>query len=366
MDIASNIRFEDLIPYCIFPNSFIRNGKIPPQQKVLFEILCSYDHVDKNGQRKGWCDPGLDRVAEQMGLTKRAVQVHLKRLVESGMVIIVYRNTEVVVGSPRSSIYVLNILPGLSENDRKRIAAARSIQIKHLISGLNTIRVQTAKGMQYIAEQEFDLEYIVTGERSSTTMEGEIGDAEDVISTDEERKVGQSELYRFTGTQLKREEPTQSTGEEDVVISFTSNRNTAKKVDRSGFNSDNIIERISSGNYKGVTGKDLCLYFKHLFEINYPGEKYTMDYIKEPKIMTARLEKWDMDVFVPMIEFFIQRYDKYFFDKDYPRPRIYQLSIPWIINKLNEQFARAEKAKEDMAEPIQVQKDNPNVESRMF
>ena len=108
MEIRSNMSFEDLIPYCIFPNSFIRNGKIPPQQKVLFEILCSYDHVGSDGKRKGWCEPSLDKIAEQMGLKKRAVQTHLKRLVEAGMVVIVYFQYRPQM-QEELPLYILNI-----------------------------------------------------------------------------------------------------------------------------------------------------------------------------------------------------------------------------------------------------------------
>jgi DNA-binding transcriptional ArsR family regulator len=359
MNVVSNINFDNLIQYCIFPNSFIRNGKLPAQQKVLFEIFCTYDHLDGNGTRKGWCSPSLDKVAEQIGLSKRAVQVHLKRLVEAGMIVIVYRNNEIVPGSPKSSIYILNILPGVSEADRKRIAAARTIEIKHLISGLSTIKIQTVTGMQYISEEEFDLECIVTGQRSSTVMDGEIADPEDIISKVDENKTSTTaELNRFTGEQLKAE----SKVAEDDVFSFK--KNTTPKRDKIGFNSEDVICRIGAGNYKGVTNKNICAYYKHLFEISYPGEKYIVDYIKETGIIGARLKTWDIDVLIPMIEFFIQRYDKLFCTTEYPRPRLYQLSIAWIINKLNEQFSRAEKAKVEMEEPIPFQ--TANQETRMF
>jgi hypothetical protein len=213
--------------------------------------------------------------------------------------------------------------------------------------------------MQYLSEEEFDLEYIVTGHRSSTVMEGEVADAEDVISKEEESKVKDAELSRFTGEQLKKEKK-----EVEDEISFKPSKKvtSAPKI---GFNSDNIIERISAGNYKGVTPKDICQYFKHLFEISYPGERYVTDFIKEPSIIKSKLAVYEIEVFISMIEFFIQRYDKLFFNSEFPRPRIYQLSIPWILNKLGEQFARAEKAKEELERPIHVQ-NSSQAEARMF
>ena len=137
-----------------------------------------------------------------MGLSKRQVQVYLKRLVEKGFVTIIYRNNTLETDC-RSSIYVLNILPGLSEADRKRIASTRTIGIKNKISGLNIIKVQTSKGMMYTSQEEFDLEYLVTGKRSSCVIEGEIGEVEiDKENTAEVEIDKENTVEEFDGLKI--------------------------------------------------------------------------------------------------------------------------------------------------------------------
>lgn len=349
MEIRSNMSFEDLIPYCIFPNSFIRNGKIPPQQKVLFEILCSYDHVGSDGKRKGWCEPSLDKIAEQMGLKKRAVQTHLKRLVEAGMVVIVYRN--IIPDAGRTSLYILNILPGLSEADRKRIALTRNIEIKHKISGLNTIKVQTAKGMIDVSEKEFDLEYIITGNRSSTILEADgIVDPEEIISKAQESLIKDKELYEFCGEQLKQKKAEINLDDDMEGLSFGRKIVMKKKTKGPGWSSEDPIVRITAGNYDKVTPREICVYFKHLVEITYPGLPYIIEWKnnKDPNIISNRLEQYDVDVFIPMMEHFIKNYERLFYDPKYPKPAIWHLSQTWIINKLSADFEKTMKTQEQM------------------
>jgi len=353
VEIRSNMNLEDLIPFCIFPNSFIRNGKLPSQQKVLFEILCSYDHVGVDGTRKGWCEPSLDRIAEQMGLKKRAVQTHLKRLVEAGMVFVVYRN--IVPGDGRTSIYVLNILPGLSEADRKRIAHTRNIEIKHKISGLNTVKVQTAKGMFHVSEEEFDLEFIITGARSSTILEADgVVDPEEIISKSNEARG--KDLYEYEGEQLKKQQPKADDDFSDLTFG---RKVVTKKTKGPGWDSEDPIERIKSGNYKNIGSREICVYFKHLYEITYPGLPYIIDWKnqKDMNIIRAKLETYEIDVFVPMMEHFIRTYDKLFKSNDHPKPRINQFSVTWIVNKLSADFEKTQQ----LNEKVEFVDEKPNV-----
>lgn len=354
------MNLEDLIPYCIFPNSFIRNGKLPPQQKVLFEILCSYDHAGVDGTRKGWCNPSLDKVSEQMGLKKRAVQTHLKRLVEAGMIVVVYRNTLQFEG--RTSLYILNILPGLSEPDLKRIALTRNIEIKHMLSGLNTIKVQTAKGIFDVAEEQFDLEFIITGNRSSTILQADdIASAEDIISSEEEGQVKDRELYSFTGEQLKYKKVEMDSDDDMSGLSFSSRR-VQKKEKGVNWDSEDPIQRIKSGNYKNVTSREICVYFKYLFDKKYPGFPYIIEWHnnKDMNIIMARLEKFDIPIFIPMMEHFIKIYDKVFYAPDYPRPGIWQFGQPWIINKLSADYEKAQATEEK----IEIVEEKPNIDGK--
>ena len=329
--------YEQLISCCVFPNSFIRNGTLKPHEKVLFEILCSYDFLNSDGERKGWCDVGLDRVAEEMGLSKRQVQVYLKRLVEKGFVTIIYRNNTLETDR-RSSIYVLNILPGLSEADRKRIASTRTIGIKNKISGLNIIKVQTSKGMVYISPEEFDLEYLVTGKRSSCVIEGEIGEVE----IDKENTVEEfSDLKITTGRK--------------VVDPESLKRNNSKDP---GYYSDDPVVRILSGNYKDLKPMDICKYFGFVYKQVYPNDP---PYVVSKKIeiphIKRRLSQVDTDVLIGMIKFFIENYDRLFKSENYLRPRIWAIGTDWIWQKLSEHYARATEILEEekQRESIQVQ-----------
>lgn len=350
----SNINFEDLVPYCIFPNSFIRNGKIPPQQKVLFEILCSYDFMDKEGKRKGWCDPSLDTISGQMGLKKRAVQVHLKRLVEGGLVTVIYRNN--ATEGHRSSIYVLNILPGLSDADLKRIALTRNLDIKHLVSGLNTIKVQTSEGMKDIANEEFDLQYIVTGQRASEIIEGEIATPEDIISDDEEADVSVFEREGLTNELKNDNKNTKQEvqdNEDDIKISFKKSTvvinpsERRKQVKSEEFNSKDAVSRMLAGNYDDLKPLDYCKYFKHKYEIKYPTEKLIIDRIKDTVAIKNRLKDMEPEVLVQVLEYYIENYHRLFYTNEYRRPKIYQLGIAWVFNKLLENFYYAQKSKID-------------------
>lgn len=329
--------YEQLISCCVFPNSFIRNGTLKPHEKVLFEILCSYDFLNADGERKGWCDVGLDRVAEEMGLSKRQVQVYLKRLVEKGFVTIIYRNNTLETDC-RSSIYVLNILPGLSEADRKRIASTRTIGIKNKISGLNIIKVQTSKGMMYTSQEEFDLEYLVTGKRSSCVIKGEIGEVE----IDKENTVEEFDGLKIT------------TGRK-VVDPESLKRNNS--VDP-GYYSDDPIVRILSGNYKDLKPMDICKYFGFVYKQVYPNDP---PYVVSKKIeiphIKRRLSQVDTDILIEMIKFFITNYDRLFKNENYLRPRIWAIGTDWIWQKLSEHYARATETLEEekQRESIQVQ-----------
>jgi hypothetical protein len=335
MPFLSNINFDNLIPYCIFPNSFIRNGKIPPQEKVLFEILCSYDHLSKDGNRKGWCEVGLDTVAEQMGLEKRMVQIHLNRLIEKGFVTVVYRNTNPrYTGDPRSSIYILNILPGLSEADIKRIVSTMTVTIKHKISGLNTIRVKTSRGVEYIpSAEEFDLEYLITGNRSSEVLD-DIADEE-----------------------------TPKTEKEEDIFTFKANDkpSQAKSNPEPNINDPDPIVRILMGNYNTVDVKDICKYFSYVYRQAYPIDpEYLIDRTKDSAQVKLMLGKVKVDTFIPMMEFFVRNYDRMFANSNYPRPKIFQMGITWIWNKLSDEFVKYQSAakKTNEAESIQVQINN--------
>jgi DNA-binding transcriptional ArsR family regulator len=363
---VSNINFDDLIPYCIFPNSFIRNGKIPAQQRILFEILCTFDFMDKDGKRKGWCDPSLETLSDYMGLSIRAVQIHLKRLVEAGMVTVIYRNCS--IEGRKSSIYVLNILPGLSDADRLRIAATRNIEVKNAISGLNTIKVQTTEGMQHISEEEFDLQYIVTGEHSSEIIEGEIADPEDIISNEAEQDVSVFEQEGLDNVKAKTVQDNKSNVQdtEDFEISFKAPKTPIniktreekiKAMQDERWSDKDPVVRILVGNFGDIKPMDYCKYFKHKYELQYPGEKLVIDRIKDTAAIKNRLKDLEPEMLVKVIDYYIYNYQKLFYNEEYRRPKIYQLGIAWVFNKLLENFYYAEKARVE-AEPIPVQNDS--------
>jgi DNA-binding transcriptional ArsR family regulator len=327
---------------------------------VLFEILCSYDHAGADGTRKGWCNPSLDKVAEQMGLKKRAVQTHLKRLVEAGMVFVVYRNNQQFDG--RTSLYILNILPGLNEVDLKRIAHTRNIEIKHMLSGLNTIKVQTAKGIFDVAEEQFDLEFIITGKRSSTILQADdIASAEDIISSAEEGQIKDKELYGFTGDQLKANKNEVNSDDDMSGLSY-SDRKVKKKSQGPGWNSEDMLERIKSGNYKDITSSEICVYFKYLYDKQYPRYPYIIEWNNNKDVDTirAKLEKFDIDVFIPMMEHFFKIYDKMFYAPEYPRPGIWQFNQSWIVNKLSADFDKTQV----IDEKIETVEEKPNIKSK--
>lgn len=363
---VSNINFEDLIPYCIFPNSFIRNGKIPASQRILFEILCTYDFIDSKGNRKGWCDPGLERLSEEMGLGIRATQIHLKRLVESGMICIIYRNC--CKTGKRTSIYVLNILPGLSIVDIKRIASTRNLEIKNTLSGLNDITIQTVNGMEYISREEFDLQYILTGNRSDNIMEGEVGSAEDIISDEEEAKVYDTENIikdnkSSNRTVNKDKEIPIDESIVDSEISFGKPKNPINlnahierqnKMNSENWNNTNPINRINCGNFKDIKPIDYCKYFKFQYENTYEGECLIVDRTKDLSAIKLRLVDMEPEDLVSIMNYFIGNYQRLFYSADYKRPQIYQLSIPWIMNKLLENYYYSKKAENEFGS-IKVQ-----------
>lgn len=337
MPFLSNINFDNLIPYCIFPNSFLRNGKIPPQEKVLFEILCSYDFLDRDGNRKGWCEVGLDTVAEQMGLEKRMIQIHLNRLIEKGFVTVVYRNTNPrYTGDPRSSIYILNILPGLSQADIQRIVSTMTITIKHKISGLNTIRVKTSRGIEYVpTSEEFDLEYLITGNRSSEVI--------DNITDENTETPTKADEDIFTFKPADKTTPTQKTTPEPNI------------------NDPDPIIRILMGNYNTVDVKDVCKYFSYVYSQVYTTDPtYMVDRIKDSSQVKLMIGKVGINNFIPMMEFFIRQYQKLFANTQYPRPKIFQLGITWIWNKLSDEYVKHQSnaAQVSDAESIQVQINN--------
>lgn len=381
--VASNMLFSDLIPYSVFPNSFIRNGKITPHQKVLFEILCSYDFVTSNGNRKGWCSVSLETISEQMGIEKRCVQYHLKALIKLGMVTVIYRNSQ-----HQSSIYILNILPGISEADRQRIAATRTTEVKNLISGLNTIKVQTSNGFRYVSEEEFDLQYLVTGERSSEIMEGEIDDSyfEENTESDSNNTTRDMELYynnnnidivsnspntvcatnnssvfssandnSFRNT--NRKDNNADSQDKEINISFKKLSTPIEKVvnssNVSNYNSKDPVERILSGNYRDLKPLDYCKYFKHKYELKYKLETLVIDRNKDATAIKNLLKEFEPNILIELIDFFIKKYDTLFANTDYPRPKIYQLNIKWILNKLLEQYYLQQEHKIENSPPTE-------------
>lgn len=347
--IVSNINFQDLIPYCIFPNSFIRNGNLTVHERMLFEVLCSYDHLDKNKQRKGWCDPSLARLAKDMGCSKRTVQYHLKKLVEKGLVVIVYRNNSTT--DKKNPIYILNILPGLSETDKKRIAHSRTVEIRHLISGLNIVRVKTSKGMQYVTPEEFDLEYLVTGQRTENrdVIEGEIATLDDIdnmLETSEpDKKEEQKEEDDDMKISFKRiNEPLEP-------IKLKESKPTTKQKQKQ---KKDPVAQILAGNYEKINAKDLALYFKYVYELTYLGEFYAIDYKKDLRALKLKQEQLGTELLCDLIKYFVTRYKDLFYSEEYKRPRIYHLNIAWVFNKLMENYSFYKKGQQTLQSPSQL------------
>lgn len=337
MELKGNITFNDLIEYSVFPNSFIRNGKLTPNQKVLFEILCSYDFIQSDGTRKGWCCPSLDSVAEHMGVEKRAVQTQLCSLVEKGLVTIIYRNT---TANRKTSIYILNILPGLSEEDRQKIARSRNTEIKHLISGLNTIKVKIKEGIKYISDEEFDLQYLITGTRSSDVLEDDGPPEVEVNATVEE---------------------------DDTVISFKKKKDN-NEFDKAKYNSSDPLERVKAGNYSNIDAEAIRKYFKYLYEATY-NEIYTLgdkSKIREISLINTKIGIYGSDIFIDMLKYFVEKYEKNFYNPQYPRPEISQLSLTWIMNKLSAMYHKDTKLADKVSDYVDVDTSKLDGEEMIF
>lgn len=354
MEFRSNMTFDDLLTYCVFPNSFIRNGQLTLQERMLFEILCSYDHIGTDGTRKGWCNPSLERLSQDVGLKVRAVQVHIKRLVEKGMVVIVYRNNVPSDVDGKSSIYILNILPGLSESDRTRIAKCRNIQIKNMISGLNTVRVRKSDGFHNIVEEEFDLQYLLTGTRSDTIIdiEGDIIDgknSEKIITKEEERKLNDKTLYGYGGSRSGKGDLGECDG--DCDISFKQTSGNSRAGVKSNHNQYDPLERLISRKYTNIKGEDICRYFAKLYETAFVGEQYFSKVEKTQKdqeVISRLLDKIGIEKLIPLMEFFVTNYRTLFYHANQPRPRIKYLEIDWIITKAMATMVEKEKVNKEV------------------
>jgi biotin operon repressor len=68
--------------FTIIPNAILRRPDLSPGAKLTYMMLLSY------AWQQGSCFPGQERLAEDMGVTKRSVITYLQHLQESGFLII--------------------------------------------------------------------------------------------------------------------------------------------------------------------------------------------------------------------------------------------------------------------------------------
>src|SRR3712207_4743925 len=103
------------------PNSILRRPDITLGAKVTYMVLLSY------AWQEGSCFPGQDRMAHDMGVSRRSVIIYLQQLQETGLVRVIRR------GKNKTNLYVLtksgsadSAHPGSADS-----AHPREVQILH-------------------------------------------------------------------------------------------------------------------------------------------------------------------------------------------------------------------------------------------
>lgn len=280
-----------------FFNSFIRNKNLSNNEKLLFEILCSYD-INK----KGWCQVSVDRLSEDMQLTPQSTRNILNQLTKIGLVIIVYTQNS---GGLKTPIFVLNILYGISIADKQRLSQLRDSSIRNKISGLSFIKLKTHTGVKELSINDFNLELLVTGEIGNITTE-----------------VIEGELTE------------NSNNRETVLTTKPMIKKIRNKTLDSDYNNTNIYVRIEHGNYTNVTAKILTEYFQHIYKKAYPGEVTVVDSMRDVSVINKKLKEFELDDVVKMIELLVYKYKDNFYTVKFPRPKLVILSYDWIFNSI--------------------------------
>jgi len=96
--IEKNIIIEDDAlrdGFTQIPNAVLKNNRICPQARLLYGILLSY------GWQKNTCFPGLETLADDIGVSSRMIQKYIEELKSSGLVEVVRR------GLGKTNLYIL-------------------------------------------------------------------------------------------------------------------------------------------------------------------------------------------------------------------------------------------------------------------
>ncbi len=77
------------------PNTILRRPDITPGAKLTYMVLLSY------AWQEGSCFPGQERMAEDMGVSRRSIVTYLQQLEEAGLIVVIRR------GLNKTNVYVL-------------------------------------------------------------------------------------------------------------------------------------------------------------------------------------------------------------------------------------------------------------------
>jgi hypothetical protein len=105
--------------FTICPN-WILCSKFSPTERAVYVALLYHDWADKNGHRKGWANPRIDRIADLSGASRSAVKTALNVLARVGVIDI----------EPRSGESHRYWLPSLDDSETERLSSLSRAEIQ--------------------------------------------------------------------------------------------------------------------------------------------------------------------------------------------------------------------------------------------
>jgi hypothetical protein len=88
--ITNQARTVDEVPHALVkftqvPNVVLFCPSLSPSARVVYAVLASFDWLE-NGTRKGYVFPGIESVAQRVGLSSRQVKRHIRDLEKAGLI----------------------------------------------------------------------------------------------------------------------------------------------------------------------------------------------------------------------------------------------------------------------------------------
>jgi len=205
------------------------------------------------------------------------------------------------MGGARSSIYILNVLPGVSMEDLAKIRSVAEVGIRNAISGINCVRLKTAKGEQHMFPEEFCMDLIELY-------------YEDVLY---------AEIESFEGPELL------VTGSGKVVKSKTIRR---------------------------VMPEKLAEFYKYQYNLCF-NKQVSVTGKQTLEIFIALQREFDDELIQRIITTFIWKYMDLFYTREWPLPKLYSLRQEWVINKIldNVEGDTVRQKDEDLEEIIDME-----------